>query len=488
MTTTAPSRGSSPPPQELIENVLRRASSDDTIAIAHRATEANVRFAANKLTTSGETSSTSITVVSIRDGAYGSCRGDVTDLDQALEVLRRAEEIAANARRAPDHFRLVEAEEAASLEAGFQEAFEPADPLQFFEHVAPGVDATFARASKAGLLTFGYVSFSQEAVYVGTSSGVRAGNPETRAHVGMTTKPDDYSRSVWSGHTSKDLTGIDVEVAFEEGRSLLDATSERRELDPGRYTCVLSPSCVADMVLWMYWMMSLRDADEGKTVFSNRREGGNRIGEAIYPRGVSLRSDPFAAGVECIPFVVTATSHSLESVFDNGYPLGNTVWIEEGIQKSLVSTRQYAETKGVGPSPMVANLLLSVEEGAALSGSQAPPKGPRGALAQAGPLIEAVERGLYVNCLWYIRLVDPQTALLTGLTRDGLFLIEDGKIAAEVNNFRFNQSPVEMLASIVDTGAPGLATPREFDDVGCWVSAPALTVKDFNMSTVSEAQ
>lgn len=478
-----------PSPQQLIEDVLAQAASDGTIVIVHPAGEANVRFAANKLTTSGEVSQTSITVVSLRDGAYGTCRGDVRDPEQAFEILERSEAIAANAKKAPDYFRLVESTEAAGLAAGFDEEFSPADPLEFFEHVGSGIDSVFGRASKASLLTFGYVSFAQEAVYMGTSGGVRAGYREKRAHVGMTTKPEDYSRSVWSGQTAKGLEAVDVEAAFDEGRTLLDAATEQRRLEPGKYTCVLSPSCVADMLLWMYWMMSLRDADEGKTAFSNRKEGGNRIGEALYPEGVSLWSDPRAGGVECVPFVVTGASHSLESVFDNGYPLKKTEWIRRGVQTALVTTRQYADAKGVDPSPMTANLLLAVEATNREAGSRGNPKSRHtGGLAAAGPLISSVERGLYVNCLWYIRLVDPQTALLTGLTRDGVFLIEDGKITAEVNNFRFNQSPVDMLASVVDASAPALCTPREFDDVGIWVSAPALTVADFNMSTVSEAQ
>jgi predicted Zn-dependent protease len=477
------------PPQDLIEEVLRRASSDATVVIAHRATEANVRFAANKLTTSGEAKSTSISVVSVKDGAYGTCRGDVTELDQAVEILRRSEEAAAQAKKAPDYFELVGAEEAAALEPSYREGFEPSDSLEFFEHVTPGIDATFAAASKAKLLTFGYVSFTQEAVYLGTSTGTRAGYSESKAYIGMTTKPEDYSRSVWSGQTIKDLGELDIEAAFEKGRGLLESASRQINLDPGKYTCVLSPSCVADMLLWMYWMMSLRDADEGKTAFSNRKEGGNRIGEAIYPEGVSLWSDPAAPGVECVPFVVTAASHSLESVFDNGYPLTKSPWIENGIQKSLVAPRQYAAVAGVEPSPMVANLLLAVEGAKATSSAPDARSKPQSeGLGAVESLISNVERGLYVNCLWYIRLVDPQTALLTGLTRDGVFLIEDGKIVAEVNNFRFNQSPLDMLSCVVDAGPSELATPREFDDVGIWVSAPALTVADFNMSTVSEAQ
>ena len=478
-----------PSPQELVEALLPRRSSDHTIVIVHQSNEANIRFASNKLTTSGETSSTSLSVVSIVDGAYGTCRGDISSLDEAIELLKRSEEIASSSKKAPDYFDLVGPEEALSLRESFNEHFEPKDSLEFFDTATPAVDKIFAAARDSRFLTFGYTSYTQEAIYLGISTGVRAGYCESKTHVGITTKPEDYSRSVWAGRTGREISHLDIEGAFADCRELLESVKEARQIEPGKYTCVLSPSCVADMLLWMYWMMSLRDADEGKTVFSDRKKGGSRLGETLYPEGISLWSDPYAKGVECAPFVVTGASHSLESVFDNGYPLDKVIWIDRGVQASLVSTRQYANTKGVRPSPMVSNLLLAFE-GSPNSGNEASERSiaAGSSLKEALPLIANVERGLYVNCLWYIRQVDPQTGLLTGLTRDGIYLIEDGKIRAEVNNFRFNQSPVTMLASVIDAGIPVRATPREFDDVGCWVSAPPITVKEFNMSTVSEAQ
>ncbi len=473
-----------PSSQELVEEVLARASSDGTVAIVHQSVEANVRFAANKLTTSGESTSTSLTVVSMKNGAYGTCRGDVTTKAQAVEVLRRAEEVAAASRKAPDAHDLVDAAEAASLRPSFDEPFAPADSLEFFEHVTPGIDTAFSTAKAAGLATFGFASYTQEHVCLGTSSGLRAGYSESQAHLGLTTKPEDHSRSVWAGQTARSLSDIDISAALEECRQLLGTTSRRVDMEPGKYTCVLSPSCVADMLLWMYWMMSHRDADEGKTVFSDRKKGGSRIGETIFPETVHLWSDPFQPGLECVPFVVTGASSSYESVFDNGFPLRKTSWVEKGTLEALVSTRQYAHSKGIPPAPIVANLHLAVGRDGPGVGAQVRPGGN---FAAADPLLSSVERGLYITCLWYIRLVDPQTGLLTGLTRDGVFLIENGKIVAEVNNFRFNQSPVDMLASTVDASSACLATPREFDDVGCWVAAPALTVAEFNMSTVSEA-
>jgi predicted Zn-dependent protease len=510
------------PPQEIVEEVLGNAAADATVAIVHTGVSSNVRFAANKLTTSGTVSSTSLTVVSFRNGAYGTARGEVTSLEQAIPILRRSEEIASKSKPAPDAFDLVTAEEAAPLRDSFSVEFIPPYGVEFFDRISPPVREAFSASGRAGQLLFGYIEHESGAVYLGTSTGVRAGYVESRSHLGMTAKPEDFSRSVWTGQTGRTLDDIDPVRAQQRCQALLALARERRHLDPGRYRCVLSASCVSDMLLWMYWLMSLRDADEGKSAFSDRPKGGNKLGQQLYPEFVSLRSDPSDDKAFCLPFVLTSVSHSLESVFDNGFPLSRISWIESGVQENLVSTRRYASEKGLSPTPMVANLLLDCSAGASSSAPSSPgqvtgdelPQESSGAegsaqegsavgagadrsaspdddltvaLGSAAPLVAGVDRGLYVNCLWYIRLVDPQTALLTGLTRDGVYLIEDGRIVAEVNNFRFNQSPVEMLARCKAGGLPELATPREFDDVGCWVQAPPIVVDEFNMSTISEA-
>lgn len=510
--TTETTRGAVPA-QELVEAALSVASADGTVAIAHRTATTNLRFALNKLTTSGTSSGTSLTVVSIRDGAYGTARAEVADPSQVRNVVRRAEEIASHSKRAPDAYELVSRDEAKALAPSFDIDFYPRDPLDFYEGVAPPLREAFAESEAAKQVLFGYAEFGDEAVLLGTSTGVRAGYREQRAYLGMTAKTDDASRSVWTGQTGRSVADIDPAAAQRRCRAMLELARERRELEPGRYRCVLSASCVADMLLWMYWLMSQRDADEGKSVFSDRKRGGSRIGEKLYPESVTLWSDPDYRQAGCLPFVVTSVSHSLESVFDNGYPVRKTDWVARGVQEKLVSTRRYATDKGLAPAPMAANLVLEWRNGGEkrspgatrsneFQTGQEPSQersvrsdGPASgvddvmgeALGESASLVSTVDRGLYVNCLWYIRLVDPQTALLTGLTRDGVYLIEEGRVVAEVNNFRFNQSPVEMLARAQGGGATILATPREFDDVGIWVAAPPLIVDGFNMSTVSPA-
>ncbi|RIK09936.1 MAG: peptidase [Acidobacteria bacterium] len=452
-------------PQEIVEASIAAHQSDGAIAFAHSSASRNARFASNRLTTSGESRRVSLTAVAIRDGAVGSLRSDVSTAADAAELMRGAEKVASRSQPAADAFSLYQGSRTnrVELEAGLPE------PDAFFEFAAAHLNEVFEGARASALETFGYLEEESDAVYLATSTGCRDAWFEDRSHFGITVKTEGWNNSVWSGQTGQRVADLNPPSAFDHCLELLSLASSRASVDAGRYDVVLSSSCVADMLIWMYWLMALRDADEGKSVFSNRQAGGNRIGESMYPAMIHLRSDPAARAMECLPFVVTSASHSLESVFDNGMPLAAVDWIDSGRQVNLVSTRSYASKSGLDPAPYVGNLILDGNEGSSLD------------------LVGEVERGLYVNCLWYIRMVDPQSALLTGLTRDGVYLIEDGKIVGETNNFRFNMSPVDMLSGAAALGDSVIATPREFDDVGIGVKAPPMIVKGWNMSTVSDA-
>jgi predicted Zn-dependent protease len=158
-------------------------------------------------------------------------------------------------------------------------------------------------------------------------------------------------------------------------------------------------------------------------------------------------------------------------VFDNGMPIGPTDWIRDGALAALVQTRHSARVTGLPATPFVDNLLL---EG---------PDGGRG----VEDMVAATREGLLLTCLWYIREVDPQTLLLTGLTRDGVFKVENGEVVGVVNNFRFNESPVDLLARLGEIGPAEPALPREFGDYFNRCAMPPIRVGDFNMSSVSQA-
>jgi predicted Zn-dependent protease len=242
------------------------------------------------------------------------------------------------------------------------------------------------------------------------------------------------------------------------------------ELPAGRYETLLPPTALADLMIYMYWSAGAKDALDGRTVFS-KPGGGTRIGERLATLPLSLRSDPAAPALMCAPFVIAHASSRDSSVFDNGLPKARTDWIADGTLAALTQTRYTAQLSGQPVTPAIDNLVLDLP-------------GATGSLAD---LISNTSRGLLLTCLWYIREVDPQTLLLTGLTRDGVYLVENGEVTAAVNNFRFNESPVGMLSRITEAGVTRPTLPREWSDYFTRAAMPAVRVEGFNMSSVSQA-
>ena len=201
---------------------------------------------------------------------------------------------------------------------------------------------------------------------------------------------------------------------------------ERRiDLPAGRYDTVLPPTAVSDMMIYAYWSAGARNAARRPDVFS-KPGGGTRIGEEIVNRGVRLRSDPSYAGLECAPFVVAGGSSDRSSVYDNGAAArSDRLDRATGGSTSLIQTRHTADLTGQPTTPAIDNLVLDIDGG---SGTEA-------------DLVAGLDDGLLLTCMWYIREVDPQTLLLTGLTRDGVYRVEGGEITGAVNNFRLQREP-----------------------------------------------
>jgi predicted Zn-dependent protease len=246
------------------------------------------------------------------------------------------------------------------------------------------------------------------------------------------------------------------------------AWSERRvHMPAGQYEVLLEPSCAADLALGSYSFMTRRDADEGRSPYS-KPGGGTRMGERLFG-DVTIYSDPNEPGVTATPFHLGVESGGASSVFDNGVPLVRTEWVKDGELRALITPRYWAAKRGASEVLPPANNLV---------------------VAGSGPTMETMiaetKRALLVTCLWYIRTVDPQNALQTGLTRDGVFLVENGEVKAAVNNFRWNMSPIAAFAQATQIGRSGMALPREHDEF-LRAKAPPLRVERFNMSSVSEA-
>jgi predicted Zn-dependent protease len=458
-------------PQSLVEHALATSTADDCIAIVRDETSANLRWANNTLTTNGLMHKRWVTVVSFVRGAggvaAGSVTGSATTTEQVAELVRNADAAARAGSPAEDANELVR--DATSPD--WDDAPVPTD-IHVYDTFAPALGEAFGRANDGGRLLYGFVNHELTTTYLGSTTGLRLRHVQPTGHYGCTGKTADLTSSAWVGGATRDFTDVDALAMEAELATRLGWASRRVDLPAGRYDTILPPSAVADLMIDAYWYAGARTAHEGQSVYSQRGIGGTRIGEEIVKPGVHLWSDPAADGLACAPFVVAASSDNESSVFDNGLPLERTDWIRDGRLTALLQTRHTAEMTGQPVTPAIGNLALTVD----------------GATGGIDDLVAGTERGLLLTCLWYIREVDPQTLLLTGLTRDGVYLVEGGEITGAVNNFRWNESPVDLLRRFTHASQTVPSFSREWgDDYFSRTATPALRVPDFNMSSVSQA-
>ncbi|MEV4558866.1 metallopeptidase TldD-related protein [Kitasatospora sp. NPDC049285] len=458
-------------PHELVERALELSRADGCVVIADEESTANLRWAGNALTTNGVTRGRRLTVIATVDGAQGTAAGVVAQeaatLDEVEQLVRAAEAAARAAEPAEDAQPLITAQ---GVDPRFTEP--PATTsVEVFADFAPALGEAFARARAGGELLYGFARHEVLSSYLGTSTGVRLRHDQPTGSVELNGKTADLAGSAWVGAATRDFTDVDVTALHAEVTRRLGWGRKRIDLPAGRYETVLPPSAVADLMVYLSWSSGARDAIEGRSVFS-KAGGGTRIGEQLSPLPLTLRSDPAEPGLQAAPFALTRSSGENDSVFDNGAPLAATDWLREGRLANLLTTRHSAGLADLPLTPPIDNLVL--ETGA--------PDAPT-----LDQMIASTERGLLLTCLWYIREVDPATLLLTGLTRDGVYLVENGEVVGAVNNFRFNESPVDLLGRITEAGRTERCLPREWGDWFTRAAMPPVRVPDFNMSSVSQA-
>ena len=456
--------------QELVDRALASSTSDDCIVIAHHHTGANLRWANNTLTTNGAMRGIDVTAISFVRQAGGpaaaSMSGSATTPEQVQDLVSAADAAARAADPATDAQELV----AGAVAADWDEPPAETD-IHVFDAFAPELGEAFGRARAGGRVLYGFVNHGVTTTYLASTTGLRLRQVQPTGHYGCTGKTGDLTNSAWVGGATRDFVGVDALALEAELEQRLDWGARRVDLAAGQYDTILPPAAVADLMIDAYWYAGARDAHDGHSVYS-RRGGGTRIGEQLVRPGVTLASDPAYPGLECAPHVVVGSSGDDRSVFDNGLPLARTDWVHRGAVSALRQTRETAALTGQPVTPAIDNLVLEVDDGS-------------GGIAD---LVADTERGLLLTCLWYIRAVDPQTLLLTGLTRDGVYLVENGEITGAVNNFRFNESPIDLLRRFSHASATVPAFSREWgEDYFSRTAMPALRVPDFNMSSVSQA-
>ncbi|HSS68428.1 MAG TPA: metallopeptidase TldD-related protein [Nocardioidaceae bacterium] len=455
-------------PQELALTALDASTADDCIAIVSTHSTANLRWANNTLTTNGLANTCNVTVVSVVDLAGGRAAGVRTRTASSLDDVRALTVEADATARAS-----TPSDDAAPLVSGGASSSFDAEPgatsIDAFSGFASALGTSFRSAAAEARVLYGYVEHDVTTTYIATSTGLRLRHEQPTGQIGMTGKAADLSSSAWVGQAVEQVDQLDVGALTDEIARRLSWASTKVELPAGRYPTLLPPTAVSDLMIYLLYVSSGRDAHEGQTVWSDL-EAGTKVGQRVAKPGVRLYADPQEPGVNAKPFDVATATNSFQSVFDNGLGLSATDLISDGILRSLITSRHTAAMTGLPVAPPIDNLILNV-----------------GGDGDVDDLVSTVERGLLVTCLWYIREVDPQSLLLTGLTRDGVYLIEDGKVSGAVNNFRFNESPVDLLSRFSAAGATQRSYSREWGDYFPRTAMPPLLIPDFNMSTVSQA-
>lgn len=422
------------------------------IVVSER-TQANLRWANNALTTSGQMHSRTGTVVVFRDGEETIESGPVDSAEDLAALVAKA-----GGAGSPSP--------ATDIAEDFTSPAVSTD-ITVFATLAAGLGNQFQRAADDDIVLFGFAEHQMDTIWVATSKGVRRRAVVPMGRVELNAKSADLTNSAWIGQASRDFTDVNIGELCDQVRRRLSWGERRIDLPAGRYEVLLPPSAVADLLIVASWTMSGRDAREGRNVYAGPK-GTTRIGERLASLPVSLWSDPSSAELPCPDFAVaTSNVPGIVSVRDNGEPVSRVDWLTDGVLTNLVEPRTASNEHLVFPTE---NLFCTA-----------------GGVSSLDEMVSSTKRGLLLTCLWYIREVDPQSLLLTGLTRDGVYLIEDGQVVGAVNNFRFNESPIDLLRRATEASVPEFALCREWNDYFTKTSVPALRIPDFNMSTVSQA-
>jgi predicted Zn-dependent protease len=451
--------------QQVVEIALdaaARLGGGETIVLVTDRSATSLRWANNSMTTNGVSTARNTTVISIVRQGDTARVGTLTSAEvdpSAIEELVAASQAAAAA--AP------EARDAASLLSGNTAPADWDAPMPGTgPEVFSDITGPLARGFRGSDQLYGFAQHALETTFLATSTGLRRRYTQPAGSVEINAKRD--GASAWAGVGTPDFVGVSTDSLLEELSMRLGWAARRVDLRAGRYETILPPSAVADMMIYLGWSMTGRGAQEGRNALS-APAGGTRVGEKLTDLPLTLYSDPAAPGLGCTPFVATSSSSETLSVFDNGMNIGRVDWIRDGVINALAYSRAAAEEFSAPVAVAAGNILMT------------------GDSTELADMIAATERGLLLTTLWYMREVDPTTLLLTGLTRDGVYLVEDGEVTAAVNNFRFNESPLDLLRRATQAGVSEPTLPREWGDWVTRAAMPALRIPDFHMSSVSQA-
>ena len=436
--------------QAFLERVVKLSRADTIGVQIGGGYNGNIRFAANRISTSGGVSNSQLVVQS----GYGPKHAVVTTADfsdAGIErAVRQSEAIAKLAPDDPENMPLLPPQQYTDVKAYFDSTAN----LTAADRAAAAHTALDAAKAAGDLAAAGFIIAGSGYNAIASNTGMFAYFPATSANYQLTVRTNDGTGSGWAAADHPDWSQIDFKAVSDRAIQKARASRNPVAVEPGRYTVILEPQAVGDLVQLLAFSLDARSADEGRSAFS-KTGGGTKIGEKIVDSKVTIFSDP-------------ADPQLLGQPWNGeGLPLNREMWIEDGVLKQLAYSRFWAQKKNTRPNNGGLGAVKMV-----------------GGNASTEEMIASTPRGILVTRLWYLRQVDPRTVLYTGLTRDGTFLIENGKVTKAVKNLRFNESPLFMLNNLEMLGRAERVAGTES---GGNVVFPTIKVKDFNFTSLSDA-
>jgi predicted Zn-dependent protease len=434
--------------QAILEQVKALSRADEVLVSVGSAHQSDVRFAANQMSTAGSVQSTALAVTSVIGRKHATAVTTDLSTDSIRRVVEQSERLARLSPDDPEWLPLLGPQRYLPVQ-GYVEATANVTAADRARVALTALEP----ARKAGdLQAAGFLLVTAQSSALGSSRGLFAYHRSTSASYTLTVRTADGTGSGWAGAEDNDWRKIDFakvsHAAIEKARLSRNPVA----LEPGRYTVILEPQAVGDLVSLLGNALQARLADEGRSAFA--KPGGNKIGERIVDPRVTIISDPQDPQLLLQPFS------------GEGLPSRRMAWIENGVLKALSYSRFWAQKQGKQATPSAGSIKML------------------GGPVTTAEMIRSTSRGILVTRLWYLRSVDPRTILYTGLTRDGVFLIEEGKITKAVKNFRFNESPLFMLNNVEAIGPAVRIAGAELN--GTFVM-PALKVRNFDFTSTSDA-
>ena len=432
----------------ILTKVVGLSTADECTAQINGSTQGNIRFALNNVSTSGIVDDIGLSVQVAFGKRVGTATINQFD-DASLErVVRRAEQLARLAPENPEFMPAIEPQTYTPT-ATFSAATAAITP----EDRAAVAANSIGPCKAEGLIAAGYLEDAAGFVAFMNSKGNFGYQTATSADYTCTVRTEDGRGSGWVGHNVQDIATFDADADVRIAMRKASASADAMALEPGKYTVILEPAAAAGLVGFMMNFFDARSADEGRS-FLSKAGGGNKVGEQVYGPEVSFHTDPGHPDAAVYPWDGDGLARRAMPIVENGRIV------------NLNYSRYWAQKQGKPALAAAGNLIMS------------------GGDKSTADLIRSTQRGILVTRTWYIRMVDPQTVLLTGLTRDGTFYIEDGQIKHPVKNFRFNESPVIMLNHVEELGRP---VRVQADEGGYVMVLPPMKIRDFTFTSLSDA-